>query len=62
VSKFVAILCFVWLYLWNLLPENIDHQPTIPDWSQFMRGCVKYRESLDAQCPQAKRSQQEFGA
>ncbi|MDO4768890.1 MAG: hypothetical protein Q4A11_00775 [Brachymonas sp.] len=25
-----------------------------------MRGCVHYRASLDAQCPQAPRSQQEF--
>jgi len=26
-----------------------------------MRGCVKYRESLDVQCPHAPVSQQEFG-
>ena len=53
-------LCWYHPHLWALLPEKVEHQPTVPDWPQFMRGCVKYRESLDAQCPQAPRSKQEF--
>lgn len=53
-------LCWYHPHLWALLPEPADHVPTVPDWPQFMRGCVKYRESLDAQCPQAPRSRQEF--
>jgi hypothetical protein len=54
-------LCWYHPHLWALLPEKVEHVPTVPDWPQFMRGCVKYRESLDAQCPQASRVQQEFG-
>ncbi|MNT21170.1 hypothetical protein [Cupriavidus necator] len=54
-------LCWHHPDLWALLPEPGSHVPTVPEWPQFMRGCVKYRESLDAQCPHAPRSQQEFG-
>jgi len=54
-------LCWYHPHLWDLLPEKTENQPTVPDWPQFMRGCVKYRESLDAQCKQAPRSSQEFG-
>jgi len=54
-------LCWYHPQLWSLLPEQIAHPPVVPDWPQFMRGCVKYRASLDAQCPQAPRNQQEFG-
>ncbi|THF64921.1 hypothetical protein E6C76_12890 [Pseudothauera nasutitermitis] len=54
-------LCWYHPHLWALLPEKADHPPTVPDWPQFMRGCVKYRESLDEQCPQAPRSREEFG-
>jgi len=54
-------LCWYHPHLWNLLPEKTQPQPVVPDWPQFMRGCVKYRESLDAQCPHAPRSRQEFG-
>jgi len=53
-------LCWYHPHLWNLLPEKIENQPKVPDWPQFMRGCIKYRESLDRQCPQAPRTQQEF--
>lgn len=54
-------LCWYHPHLWALLPEKFDRVPTVPGWPQFMRGCVKYRESLDAQCPQAPRSVREFG-
>ncbi|MBQ0215733.1 hypothetical protein KAH39_00265 [Alcaligenes faecalis] len=54
-------LCWYHPHLWALLPEKVEHQSTVPDWPQFMRGCVKYRESLHAQCPQLPRSGQEFG-
>lgn len=54
-------LCWYHPHLWALLPEQVEPVPTVPDWPQFMRGCVQYRASLDAQCPQAPRSQQEFG-
>jgi heme-degrading monooxygenase HmoA len=53
-------LCWHHPDLWGLLPENTDPVPTVPDWPQFMRGCVKYRESLEAQAPQAARTWQAF--
>jgi hypothetical protein len=28
----------------------------VPDWPQFLRGCVAYRESLDLELPGASRS------
>ena len=30
--------------------------PEVPEWPQFMRGCVKYRQSLDEQAPGAPRT------
>jgi hypothetical protein len=41
--------------LWSLLPEKIDPEIAVPAWPQFLRGCVRYRESLDAQVPSAPR-------
>lgn len=41
--------------LWGLLPERSDPLPAVPDWPQFLRGCVRYRESLDEQLPGAPR-------
>lgn len=55
-------LCWYHPQLWQLLPEQVQPSPEVPDWPQFMRGCIRYRQSLDAQCPQAPRSQQEFDA
>ena len=46
--------------LWGLLPEKTDPVPVVPAWPQFLRGCVKYRESLDEQLPDADRSEEEF--
>jgi len=40
----------LWWYhpqLWGLLPDQVAYQPVVPDWPQFMRDCVKCRESLD---------------
>ncbi|CAM3842535.1 hypothetical protein EV679_3230 [Kerstersia gyiorum] len=54
-------LCWYHPHLWALLPEQVEPQPVVPDWPQFMRGCVRYRASLDAQLPDAKRSEKEFG-
>jgi hypothetical protein len=54
-------LCWHHPELWGLLPESTDPLPTVPDWPQFMRGCVKYRESLDEQLRDAPRTRTEFG-
>jgi hypothetical protein len=49
-------LCWHHPALWGLLPEQTDPVPTVPEWPQFLRGCVRYRESLDAQLPDAPRT------
>ena len=51
-------LCWHHPALWGLLPEKQDPLPTVPDWPEFMRGCVRYRQSLDEQVPGAPRSSQ----
>jgi hypothetical protein len=45
--------------LWGLLPEPLDRQIAVPDWPQFMRGCIRYRQSLDEQLPHATRTSEE---
>lgn len=53
-------LCWHHPDLWGLLPEKSDPLPIVPEWPQFLRGCLRYRESLDAQLPTAKRTAKEF--
>ena len=53
-------LCWHHPKLWGLLPEKTDPLPVVPDWPQFLRGCVQYRESLDAQLPDAPRAKEEY--
>ncbi len=54
-------LCWHHPDLWALLPEKVDPAIAVPEWPQFMRGCVKYRQSLDEQAPQAPRVTIECG-
>lgn len=49
-------LCWHHPALWGLLPEKSDPMPTVPSWPQFLRGCIRYRQSLDEQLPGAPRS------
>jgi len=53
-------LCWHHPDLWRLLPERLEPKVAVPDWPQFMRGCVRYRQSLDAQLPDAPRTTAEF--
>jgi len=53
-------LCWHQPALWNLLPEAVAVEIAVPDWPQFMRGCVRYRQSLDEQAPEAERQAIEF--
>jgi hypothetical protein len=53
-------LCWRHPDLWGLLPEKTDPLPIVPEWPEFLRGCVKYRESLDEQAPQAPRSKEVY--
>lgn len=53
-------LCWHHPQLWSLLPEPIPPHIAVPDWPQFLRGCLKYRESLDRQLPGAPRIDAEY--
>ncbi|WP_049731645.1 hypothetical protein [Rhizobium ecuadorense] len=54
-------LCWHHPDLWMLLPDPPAGGQIVPDWPQFMRGCIRYRQSLDNQLAQAPRSDREFG-
>ncbi len=49
-------LCWHHPALWGLLPEKTDPVPEVPEWPEFMRGCIRYRKSLDEQAAGAPRS------
>lgn len=53
-------LCWHHPALWALLPEKVRPSISIPEWPQFMRGCVRYRQSLDEQAPESPRTGHEF--
>jgi hypothetical protein len=53
-------LCWHHPQLWGLLPEKLDPDLAVPAWPQFLRGCLRYRESLDTQLPNAPRVTEEF--
>lgn len=53
-------LCWHHPALWQLLPEQADISPVVPEWPVFLRGCLRYRQSLDEQLPDAARSHDEF--
>ena len=40
-------LCWHHPRLWNLLPEKTEPLIHVPDWPEFMKGCINYRQSLD---------------
>jgi hypothetical protein len=53
-------LCWHHPALWDLLPEKSSVRPVVPEWPVFLRGCLKYRQSLDEQLPDAPRSSEEL--
>jgi hypothetical protein len=53
-------LCWHHPALWRLLPERTDPVPQVPAWPEFLRGCIQYRQSLDAEAAQAPRTNKEF--
>jgi hypothetical protein len=53
-------LCWHHPDLWQLLPESATAAITVPAWPQFIRGCIRYRESLDEQAADAPRATGEF--
>ena len=53
-------LCWHHPKLWSLLPEGVEPRIAVPAWPQFLRGCLRYRESLDRQAPEAPRIDEGF--
>ena len=53
-------LCWHHPVLWALLPEKTDPVPVVPEWPEFLKGCIRYRQSLDEQLPQAPRSNRPY--
>ncbi|MCE8016536.1 hypothetical protein HOP62_10690 [Halomonas sp. MCCC 1A17488] len=53
-------LCWHHPALWALLPDKTDPVPVVPEWPEFMKGCIKYRQSLDAQLPDAPRTDDSY--
>jgi hypothetical protein len=54
-------LCWHHPQLWALLPEQVEPAIAVPPWPTFLRGCLKYRESLDRQAPNAPSWDAEYG-
>ena len=44
----------------TLLPEKTEPSIAVPPWPKFMRGCIRYRQSLDRQAPDAPVYDKEF--
>ncbi|MER8864473.1 hypothetical protein NKI19_12270 [Mesorhizobium sp. M0751] len=53
-------LCWHHPDLWSLLPEKTEPAIAVPPWPKFMRGCIRYRQSLDKQAPDAPVFDKEF--
>jgi hypothetical protein len=54
-------LCWHHPELWELLPERLDPAIAVPPWPKFLRGCIRSRQSLDEQQPDAPVHDAEFG-
>jgi hypothetical protein len=46
-------LCWHHPQLWGLLPERVAPEVAVPPWPKFLRGCVRYREALERELPDA---------
>jgi len=53
-------LCWHHPDLWDLLPEKTEPSIAVPPWPKFMRGCIRYRQSLDEQAPGAPKHDKEY--
>ena len=53
-------LCWHHPQMWGLLPEKIEPAIAVPPWPKFLRGCVRYRQSLDEQAPNAPVHDKEY--
>ena len=53
-------LCWHHPQLWGLLPEPMQPEVAVPPWPRFLRGCLRYRESLDRELPDAPSHDREY--
>jgi hypothetical protein len=53
-------LCWHHPQLWSLLPEALAKEIAVPPWPKFLRGCVRYREALERELPNAPPFDKEF--
>ena len=53
-------LCWHHPDLWGLLPEKTDLVPVVPDWPEFLKGCIRYRQSLDEQASDAPQTKEPY--
>ena len=53
-------LCWHHPQMWSLLPEKVEPEIAVPEWPQFLRGCVRYRQNLDVERPDAPRTTEEY--
>ena len=54
-------LCWHQPDMWGLLPEKVEPSIAVPPWPKFLRGCVRYRQSLDEQAPNTPVHNKEYG-
>jgi hypothetical protein len=53
-------LCWHHPDLWALLPERTEPAIAVPPWPKFMRGCIRYRQSLEEQAAGAPVHDKEY--
>jgi hypothetical protein len=53
-------LCWHHPDLWKLLPDPPKGGQVVPDWPEFLRGCILYRASLDRELGEAPRTGGEY--
>jgi hypothetical protein len=53
-------LCWHHPDLWGLLPERVTPEVAVPPWPKFLRGCLRYREALERELPNAPRADFEY--
>jgi len=54
-------LCWHHPDLWGLLPERVAPEVAVPPWPKFLRGCLRYREALERELPDAPKADFEYG-
>ena len=53
-------LCWHHPDLWGLLPERVTPDVAVPPWPKFLRGCLRYREALERELPEAPKPDYEY--